>query len=108
VRSDGKVAAVDVGLSMYKQTGTSAEDTESFVNYPRSIKGVEVAVLFREVGVTEYKVSLRAQNDLDVSEIAELFGGGGHKKAAGCTIPGTLIEVKEKVFSSIDKRMSRS
>ncbi|MFI5304634.1 MAG: bifunctional oligoribonuclease/PAP phosphatase NrnA [Nitrospiria bacterium] len=108
VRSDGKVASVDVVLSMYKQTGTSAEDTESFVNYPRSIKGVEVAVLFREVGATEYKVSLRAQNDLDVSEIAEMFGGGGHKKAAGCTIPGTLIEVKEKVFSSIDKRMSRS
>jgi phosphoesterase RecJ-like protein len=108
VSSDGKVASVSVTGEMFKQTETTAEDTESFVNYPRSIKGVEVAVLFREVSLTEYKISLRAQQNLDVSEIAESFGGGGHKKAAGCTIPGTLKEVKEKVFHTVGKRMIRS
>lgn len=108
VSSDGKVASVSVAGEMFKKTGTTSEDTESFVNYPRSIKGVDVAVLFREVSLTEYKVSLRAQQNLDVSEIAESFGGGGHKKAAGCTIQGSLKEVREKVFQAIGKRMTRS
>lgn len=105
VSSDGKIASVFVAGRMFKETGTMAEDTENFVNYPRSIRGVEVAVLFREISGTEYKISLRAQNNLDVSEIAESFGGGGHKKAAGCTVQGSLGEVREKVFQAIGKRM---
>ncbi|MBI3595262.1 MAG: bifunctional oligoribonuclease/PAP phosphatase NrnA [Nitrospirae bacterium] len=108
VSSDGRIASVSVAGAMFKQTGTTAEDTENFVNYPRSIKGVEVAILFREVNPAEYKVSLRAQKALDVSEIAESFGGGGHKKAAGCTVQGSLKEVREKVMKAIETRMFRS
>ncbi|MHB8482099.1 MAG: DHH family phosphoesterase [Nitrospiria bacterium] len=108
VSHDGKIAVVSVTGEMFKQTGTTAEDTESFISFPRSIAGVEVAVLFRENNPAEYKVSLRAQEDLDVSQIAESFGGGGHKKAAGCTIQGILPEVKKKVLQAVEKRIKRS
>ncbi|MBI1820509.1 MAG: hypothetical protein HYR79_02255 [Nitrospirae bacterium] len=105
VSKEGKVATVFVTGDMFKKTETTAEDTENFISFPRSINGVEVAILFRENNPKEYKVSLRAQKDLDVSEIAESFGGGGHKKAAGCTIQGTLSEVKEKVLQAVGKRI---
>ena len=108
VSQDGKIATVSVSGEMFKQTETTAEDTENFVSYPRSIKGVEVAILFRENSPKEYKVSLRAQKELDVSEVAGSFGGGGHKKAAGCTIQGNLSEVKQKVLQAVEKKLGRS
>jgi phosphoesterase RecJ-like protein len=89
---------------MLSQAGALREDTEGIVNIPRSIKGVEVAVLFREEGGDNgpiWKVSFRSKGDVDVAGIAEEFGGGGHKKAAGCSIGGSLEEVKKRIFEEI-------
>lgn len=101
---DKKIASVYVDKSMLSQAGALREDTEGIVNIPRSIKGVEVAVLFREEGGDNgpiWKVSFRSKGDVDVAGIAEEFGGGGHKKAAGCSIGGSLEEVKKRIFEEI-------
>ncbi len=86
-----------------KETGASYEDTEEFINYPRAIKGVEVAVLFKEMPQNQYKVSLRSKLDVDVSQICAQFQGGGHKKAAACILKGSFEEVSKKIFSSVEK-----
>ena len=75
--------------------------TEDFVNFPRSVKGVEVALLFREVTPTKYRVSLRSQTVVDVARIAGQFQGGGHPNASGCTVEGSLSEVKAKVLEAV-------
>lgn len=104
VSEDKKIASVYVDKSMFSQAEACREDTEGIVNIPRSIKGVEVAMLFREEGGRDgslWKVSFRSKGEVDVARIAEGFGGGGHKKAAGCTLSGNLDEVKKRIFGSI-------
>jgi len=103
---DGKIAWVVVTNELYDQTGTKAEDTDNFVNFVRSIKGVEAAVLFRQTGPAQYKVSLRSKGRVDLSELARLFGGGGHKNAAGCVVNGVIEEVKMRVISELENIIS--
>ena len=103
-----RVASVVVDRSMFERAGARREDTEGLVNIPRSIKGVEVAVAFREEdgnGSPFWKISLRSKGDVDVARIAERFGGGGHKKAAGCSVEGALEEVQSRVFGCISEEL---
>jgi phosphoesterase RecJ-like protein len=104
---NGKIAWVTVTQDIFRATGTSPEDTEEMVNYPRSLKGVEVAVLFREVNSTQYKISLRSQGRVNVANVAERFGGGGHRNAAGCTVQGGLASVKEQVLKAVEVATAR-
>lgn len=99
----GKMACVTVTQNMFKNTKTSVQDTENFVDFPRKIKDIEVAVLFREGGKNSYKVSLRSKGKVNVANIAKKFGGGGHAMAAGCTLKGSLLEVKDKVLKVVRK-----
>lgn len=101
--ADGRVAWVVVTDELYRLTGTSSEDTENFINFVRSVKGVEVAVLLRQIGDKQYKISLRSKGRVDLSGLAQSFGGGGHKNAAGGVASGTIKEVTSKVINEIDK-----
>jgi len=107
ISNNKKIASVSVTKSMFKNSCTEREDSEGLINYPRSINGIEVAVLFREEdhNGNSWKISLRSKGDTDVAIIAGLFGGGGHKKAAGCTIDGELDDVKKKIYSAINKEL---
>jgi phosphoesterase RecJ-like protein len=100
---DGRVAWVAVTHELFHQTGTTAEDTDSFINFVRSVKGVEVAVLFRQTAEAQYKLSLRSKGRVDLSGLAQSFGGGGHKNAAGGIVDGPFEEVKNKVISGVEK-----
>lgn len=102
---DGRIAWVVVTDELYRQTGTTAEDTDNFVNFVRSVKGVEVAILFRQIGAVEYKISLRSKGRVDLSALAKSFGGGGHKNAAGGKMQGSLREVTEKVVGAVEQSM---
>jgi phosphoesterase RecJ-like protein len=97
----GAIAWVTVLQKMFQKTNTSVQDIENFVEYPRSVKGVEVAVLFREDGKHSYKMSLRSKGNVNVEEIAKGFNGGGHANAAGCKLAGPLPEIKKKVLKAI-------
>ncbi len=96
---DGKISWITVREQMYRETGTSKEDVEDFINFPRSIEGVEVAILFRESN-QGWKISLRSNGKVDVSNMALEFGGGGHSMAAGFFIQGGHEEVKKRVVNS--------
>ncbi len=71
---------------------------ENFVNYPRSIQGVEIAIFFRETGLNQYRLSFRSKSYANVAYVAEKFGGGGHKFAAGCKVGGDISEIKNEVY----------
>lgn len=101
----GEVAYLEITKSMLKTTGADIAKSEGFVNYARSIEGVKVAVIFKEdlkkPGIIN--VSFRSKGDVDVNKIASTFGGGGHAKASGCVVAGTLSEVKRKVLTKIEE-----
>ena len=99
----GDVASVTVTLDMYDRTGTGPELTDGFINYPRSIRGVEVALLFRELKPGSWKIGFRSKGKVDVARLSSAFGGGGHHNAAGCNMDGTLHEVSDRLFSHLDK-----
>ena len=103
---DRKLAIEYVTIDMFKKTNTSADNTESFVNYARSIRGVEVGVFLREDEPDVFKISIRSKGNIDVSEVAVQFEGGGHKNAAGGTVRAPLEEAKRKIveaFSFLNK-----
>jgi bifunctional oligoribonuclease and PAP phosphatase NrnA len=97
----GKFASVTVTLDMYDKTGAGAELTDGFVNYPRSIQGVEVAIFFRELRAGAFKVGFRSKGKVDVSALAHSFGGGGHHNAAGCVVEGELSSVRQALFAHL-------
>jgi bifunctional oligoribonuclease and PAP phosphatase NrnA len=102
VSPSGEYASVTVTQQMYRMTGSSAEDTDRFINYPRSIRGVQVALFFREVSEGVFKVGFRSKGKVDVAAVSAHFGGGGHHNAAGCTVRGSLAEVKTLVFDRLE------
>uniref|UniRef100_A0A831U1F9 Bifunctional oligoribonuclease/PAP phosphatase NrnA n=1 Tax=Geobacter metallireducens TaxID=28232 RepID=A0A831U1F9_GEOME len=101
----GDYASITVTLDMYEKTGASAELTDGFVNYPRSIRGVEVSVFFREIAPGLFKVGFRSKGKIDVARIASVFGGGGHHNAAGVTMSGSLEEIKARLFSHLESAL---
>jgi phosphoesterase RecJ-like protein len=102
VIKDGVAASVTVTLDMYACTGADAELTDGFVNYPRSIRGVEVAIFFRQLEEGRVKVGFRSKGKVNVAVFSAAMGGGGHHNAAGCTVSGTLDEVKARVYALVD------
>jgi len=103
---DGRAAAITTLRADLDEFGAKKDDLEGFVNYPRSILGVEVAVSFREESDEVFRVSFRSKGRIDVSWVAARFGGGGHRNAAGCTVSGTLEEVKRQVFEAVESVLS--
>ncbi len=103
-----RIAWITVTKDMLKKTCTTIEDTENFVTYPRKIKGIEVAIFFRENGDKSYKISLRSKGRVNVARIAERFGGGGHVAAAGCSLKGTLKDVKGKVLKAVRSAIKKT
>ena len=67
---------------------------------------VEVAIFMYQTGASEYKVSLRSQNIVDVSRVASFFGGGGHVRAAGCTMSGSIHDVINNLSLHIEKQLN--
>lgn len=103
-----KVAWLDIRNSDFEFTGATNEDSEGFINYPRSIEGIEVAIAIKEVHADEFKVSLRSKLYVDVARIAEKFGGGGHIRAAGCTLHGNYEFVLKTMLDAINSHLRLS
>ena len=97
------VAVMHITKDMFEKTGTTSEDTENFSNLPRTIRSVKISALFRDIGDGSWKASLRSKGNVNVAKIAELFGGGGHKNAAGFKISGGLKSAKEKLLRAAEK-----
>jgi len=100
---NGRVAAITTLRKDLDAFRLTKDSLEGFINYPRSIVGVEVAVAFREEGDGEIRVSLRSKGRVDVSRIASAFDGGGHRNASGCTVQGSIDDAKRWVFEALEK-----
>lgn len=87
---------------MFKNTNTKVTDTEEFINFVLSVKDVDIAIFFREEDGGKTRVSFRS-DIIDVSKLANNFGGGGHRCASAATVLGDIESVKEKVFDGIRK-----
>lgn len=105
VAERGDIASITVTLDMLAKTGATSDLTDGFINYPRSIRGVEVAIFFREIDTGVYKVGFRSKGNVDVSSLAAAFGGGGHHNAAGCKIFGSTEESMRKILSYLDRAL---
>ncbi len=103
----GRVATVDMPVAVKRAEGLSDEHLETLVEIPRSLAGVEVAVAIRQpTDAPSFRVSMRASvGDVDVSEVAARFGGGGHRRAAGCTVEA---EDMESVIATVARALGEA
>jgi phosphoesterase RecJ-like protein len=99
--SCGRLAFLRIEQSMFDATDTGPEYTDGFINYARSIKGVEVATQLREDDEDAWKISFRSRGMVDVSELAGRFGGGGHHNAAGCRMSGNPRDIEDQLSNAL-------
>src|SRR5215510_13465152 len=104
----GQVAWMWQTIEMQEQSKASDEDTDGFVNYPLAVGEVEATALFKETSPGVYRTSLRSKGDVNVAKIAEQFGGGGHRNAAGCTLRGDSTEIERKVVPLLQDAIKRA
>ena len=95
----GRVACMRQSLEMQQQAHASDEDADGFVNYPLTVGEVEAVALLKECESGVYRTSLRSKGDVNVAKVAERFGGGGHRNAAGCTLRGSWEEAENTIVS---------
>ena len=107
VNRSGEIAYLAITRKMIAETGADISKSEGFVNYARSIDGVKVAALFKEDAkdANKINVSFRSKSGVDVNKIASFFGGGGHVKASGCVLEGTLADAEAKVVAKIEEAL---
>ena len=88
----------------FEELNASTSDSDGIIDQLRITKGVEAAVFLYPIE-DGYKVSMRSNEYVNVAEIAKLYGGGGHIRAAGCSVKGTLEEVKDTILKEITKQL---
>ena len=108
LQREGSLAWIWVTQEQMERAGAKEEDCEGLVNYALSIGEVEVAVFFRELPDGRFRISLRSKGKLDVAQIAEQFGGGGHACASGCSVDGPLHAAVESVLGKIRLQMPKA
>src|SRR5437667_2931669 len=94
------LAWVTVPPDALQRHRATADDLDGIVEYPRPVAGVRLALLFRQLANGKVKVSFRSLGDVDVAELAHRFGGGGHRKAAGASLEGSLAEAQAEVLAA--------
>lgn len=102
VQCGGRFAYMKITMADLTAHGALPADAESIVNFAVELEGVELAALLRENAAGAVKISLRSAGDADASTLARSFGGGGHRKAAGCTVDGPM-ETAEKTIAQAVK-----
>ena len=99
VEKEVGLAWVTVPPGAFERHGATGEDLEGVVEYPRSIEGVRLALLFREISNGRTKVSFRSVGEVDVAQLAAEWSGGGHSRASGASVEGDLCTVQEEVLA---------
>ena len=100
---DGKIAFTYITKQDEEKVNSETGDHEGLVDIGRDIEGVEVSIFIRQTIDKGLKISLRSNEYVNVSDVAVLFGGGGHPRAAGCNIQAPLEQAKEKIITEVKK-----
>lgn len=103
----GRLAIMQVTRRMVRESGGSMNDTEGFVDYPASMETIELCALFREIDEHETRVSLRSRSEHDVAALAERYGGGGHRRAAGLTIKDDIAAAISMIIADLSGMLER-
>ncbi len=99
----GKVCAIYADAQKLKSLGADGSGIDAWVSLPRSVEGVEVALIFKILSENEIKLSMRSNDYIDVSALAAKFGGGGHARAAGVTFFENIDSARAKILSELEK-----
>ncbi len=103
IDEESGVAWLTMPAGALEKYGVRSEDLDGIVEHARSISGTRMALFFRDLGHGKVKISFRSTGDVDVNRFAREFGGGGHARAAGALIAGSLEEVRERVVASAER-----
>src|SRR5258707_3326446 len=106
--SSGRVACMRQTLEMQQKAKASDEDADGFVNYPLTVGEVEAVAMLKECEAGTYRTSLRSKGDVNVAKVAEKFGGGGHRNAAGCTLKGSWEEAETIIIALLQEAVQRA
>ncbi len=106
IHFDGRIGLMYTTQDMFDRAGAQERDDEGFSDLVRTIEGVSIGIYLREEPNGKIKVSWRAKGDNNVVVSAQKFGGGGHIRAAGCTIYGSLQEIKKEVLKNMEQRFA--
>jgi phosphoesterase RecJ-like protein len=106
--ASGRVAWMRQTLEMSENSGAVDGDNNGFVNIPLAAKEVEAVVYMRETFPNTYRVSLRSKDGINVARVAEKFGGGGHKNAAGCRVSGDWDEQEKEIVTALIEAVEKS
>jgi phosphoesterase RecJ-like protein len=104
----GHVACMRQSLEMQARAKASDEDADGFVNYPLTVEEVEAVAMLKECEPGIYRTSLRSKGDVNVAKVAERFGGGGHRNAAGCTLKGSWEEAESEIVALLQDAVKRA
>jgi phosphoesterase RecJ-like protein len=103
----GRLAVIYVDHQMARLAGGTYEDTEGLINLPLTVREIQAVAFFKEWEDGQFRVSMRSKGAIDVCDVAKRFGGGGHKNASGCTVPGPYAHAREIItqllLEAIDK-----
>ncbi len=97
---DDKVAIISVTDDIQKKFSMTSDDFDGITPLATRVETVEIGILIKQRGEDKFKISMRSTGDINVGKICATMGGGGHAKAAGCTVFGTFDEVKEKLIKT--------
>ena len=107
-RCDGRIVFASMTAAMLQETGEMATASEGFVDLLASTKAADITVLFKEVDAGSTRVSVRTTERADAVAITAAFGGGGHARAAGCTVQAPLADAREQVLAECERELARA
>jgi len=107
IDGSGRLATVSVDEELVTSCNGTYEDTEGLINLPLTVREIQAVVFFKQVGVDDWRVSMRSKGDVNINAVAKEFGGGGHKNASGCSASGSLEDLKRVFQKKITEQMDK-
>ncbi len=107
LHANGKIAVINTSLEMEKSFGVDDADMDGLASIPRQVEGVVVGITIKEKGHEYFRVSVRTLSGCNAAEICRKFGGGGHHAAAGCSMYGTLDDVKSRILQAAAEELAQ-
>lgn len=104
---DGKCAIIYMTKDVLDKIQPESTDIEGISSMPRAIEGVDVGITLRQISESSFKISVRTSENADACEIAQGLGGGGHRRAAGCEVTGSLESAKKAIIKEVEKAICR-
>jgi phosphoesterase RecJ-like protein len=99
----GRAVLAALTLKLLEETGSTHEDGDGLINIPLTVKDIQAVAFFKEIAPNDFRISLRSKGNVDVNRVANVFGGGGHKNAAGCSLKGSYPEVRRKIVDELTR-----